>query len=149
MGPPGRGFLVRSAGLGLCPLPAVNRLAEGLRILATLDLRYLPEGRPGAQPYAYASLTYTLLMAMTTIRVEAEVRDRLAARAAVHGRGLGAELRAMLDEMMWQGIEAGYRRLATHQEEMAAYQAEAAGWTSTGLGDLAATAAEEYPEYNP
>jgi plasmid stability protein len=87
-------------------------------------------------------------MAMTTIRVEAEVRDRLAALAATHGRSLGAELRAMLDEMMWQGIEAGYRRLAADPEEMAAYRAEIAGWTSADLGDLAASAAEEYPEYN-
>jgi plasmid stability protein len=87
-------------------------------------------------------------MAMTTIRVEAEVRDRLAALAAEHGRSLGAELRAMLDELMWQGIEAGYRKLAAHQEEMAAYRAEIAEWTSAGIGDLAATAAEEYPEYN-
>ena len=85
---------------------------------------------------------------MTTIRVEAEVRDRLAARAEAHGRSLGAELRAMLDEMMWQGIEAGYRRLAAQREEMAAYQAEAAEWASADPGDLAATAAEEYPEYN-
>jgi plasmid stability protein len=85
---------------------------------------------------------------MTTIRVEAEVRDRLAAQAAAHGRSLGAELRAMLDEMMWQGIEAGYRRLAAHREEMAAYQAEAAEWTLADTGDLAATAAGEYPEYN-
>jgi len=54
----------------------------------------------------------------------------------------------MLDEMMWQGIEAGYRRLATQREDMAAYQAEAAEWTSAGLSDLAASAAEEYPEYN-
>jgi plasmid stability protein len=85
---------------------------------------------------------------MTTIRVEAEVRDQLAARAMAHGRSLGAELRALLDEMMWQGIEAGYRRLATHPEEIAAYQTEAVQWTSAGLGDLAGTAAEEYPEYN-
>ena len=54
----------------------------------------------------------------------------------------------MLDEMMWQDIEAGYRRLAAQQAEMAAYQAEAVEWTSAGLGDLAAAAAEEYPEYN-
>jgi Arc-like DNA binding domain len=47
----------------------------------------------------YTLLTYSFLMAMTTIRVEAEVRDRLAARAEAHGRSLGAELRAMLDEM--------------------------------------------------
>lgn len=85
---------------------------------------------------------------MTTIRVEAEVRDRLASLAAAHGRSLGAELRAMLDEMMWQGIEAGYRKLAAEREEMAAYRAETAEWTSADLGDLAATAAEEYPEYN-
>jgi plasmid stability protein len=85
---------------------------------------------------------------MTTIRVEAEVRDRLAARAETNGRSLGAELRAMLDEMMWQGIEAGYRRLAADPDEMAAYQAETTEWTSAGLGDLAVTAAEEYPEYN-
>jgi plasmid stability protein len=88
------------------------------------------------------------MVTMTTIRVETEVRDRLAALAAVHHRSLGAELRAMLDEMMWQGIEAGYRRLAADTEEMAAYQAEVAEWTSVGLGDLAASAADEYPEYN-
>jgi len=87
-------------------------------------------------------------MAMTTIRVQAEVRDRLAALAAAHGRSLGAELRAMLDEMMWQGIEAGYRKLAADREEMAVYHSEVAEWTSAGVGDLAATAAEEYPEYN-
>ena len=85
---------------------------------------------------------------MTTIRVEAEVRDRLAAQAAAHGRSLGAELRAMLDEMMWQGIEAGYRRLAANQEQAAAYHAEVDEWISAELGDLAATAADEYPEYN-
>jgi hypothetical protein len=78
---------------------------------------------------------------MTTIRVEAAVRDRLAARASMHGR-------SMLDEMMWQGIEAGYRRLAADQQEMAAYQAESAEWTSADSSGLAATAAEEYPEYN-
>ena len=85
---------------------------------------------------------------MTTIRVEVEVRDRLNARAVAHGRSLGAELRAMLDEMMWQGIEAGYRKLAASPEDLAAYQAEVAEWTSADLGDLAANAADEYPEYN-
>jgi hypothetical protein len=54
----------------------------------------------------------------------------------------------MLDEMMWQGIEAGYRKLAESREEMAAYRAEAVEWSSADLGDLAATAADEYPEYN-
>jgi plasmid stability protein len=85
---------------------------------------------------------------MTTIRVAVEVREQLAARAAAHRHSLGAELQAMLDEMMWQGIEAGYRRLAASPEDAAGYQAEAAEWTSADLGDLAAGAAEEYPEYN-
>lgn len=85
---------------------------------------------------------------MTTIRVEVDVRDRLAALASAHGRSLGAELEAMLDEVMWQGVEAGYRRLAANRQEMAAYLAEAAEWTSAGLDGLAATAADEYPEYN-
>lgn len=85
---------------------------------------------------------------MTTIRVEIDVRDRLAARAEAHGRSLGAELSAMLDELMWQGIEAGYRRLAANPDEFSDYQAEVAAWTSADLGDLSATAADEYPEYN-
>jgi plasmid stability protein len=85
---------------------------------------------------------------MTTIRVDVELRDRLAQRAAAHGRSLGGELQAMLDEMTWQGIEAGYRRLAENKDEMAAYRAEIAEWTAVDLSDLAATAAEEYPEYN-
>lgn len=85
---------------------------------------------------------------MTTIRVDKELRDRLAERAAAHGRSLGAELQTMLDEITWQGIEAGYRRLAEDKDEMAGYRAEIAEWTSAGLADLADTAAEEYPEYN-
>jgi plasmid stability protein len=85
---------------------------------------------------------------MTTIRVDAGLRDRLAERATAHGRSLGAELQAMLDEITWQGIEASYRRLAENADEMVAYHSETAEWTSAGLADLAATAAEEYPEYN-
>jgi plasmid stability protein len=96
----------------------------------------------------YTSKTYTSSMAMTTIRVDAEVRDRLAARAQAHGRSLGGELSAMLDELMWQGIEDGYRRLAADEAEFAAYGSETAEWIGADLGGLASTAAEEYPEYN-
>jgi plasmid stability protein len=88
------------------------------------------------------------MMAMTTIRVESEVRDRLAARARAHGRSLGAELSAMLDDLMWQGIEDGYRRLAANETEFAAYRDETAEWMGADLDGLAATAAEDYPEYN-
>ena len=54
----------------------------------------------------------------------------------------------MLDDFMWQGVEDGYRRLAANVSEFAAYRDEAAEWTGADLGGLAATAAEEYPEYN-
>ena len=97
---------------------------------------------------AHTGKTYTSLVAMTTIRVESEVRDRLAALARAHGRSLGAELSAMLDDLMWQGVEDGYRRLVADEAEFASYQAESAEWTEADLGGLAATAAEEYPEYN-
>jgi plasmid stability protein len=93
-------------------------------------------------------MPYTFVMAMTTIRVQSEVRDRLAARARAHGRSLGAELSVMLDDLTWQGIEDGYRRLAANEAEFAVYRDEAAEWTAADLGGLAATAAEEYPEYN-
>ena len=54
----------------------------------------------------------------------------------------------MLDELMWQGIEDGYRRLAADSAEFAAYRSETAEWIGADLGGLASTAAEEYPEYN-
>jgi hypothetical protein len=103
---------------------------------------------PLGAPDPYTLVTYISKVAMTTIRVEAEVRDRLAARARAHGRSLGAELSAVLDDLMWQGVENGYRRLAANEAELAAYRAETAEWTGADLGGLAVTAAEEYPEYN-
>ena len=99
-------------------------------------------------PDPYMASPYTSKMAMTTIRVDAKVRDRLAARARAHGRSLGAELNAMLDDLMWQGIEDGYRRLAADEAGFASYRGEMAEWTGADLDGLAATAAEEYPEYN-
>jgi hypothetical protein len=55
---------------------------------------------------------------MTTIRVEASVRDRLAALAEAYGRSLGAELAAILDDLEWEAIEAGYRRLAANPDDL-------------------------------
>ena len=89
-----------------------------------------------------------LMNAMTTIRVEASVRDRLAALAEAHGRSLGAELAAILDDLEWETIEAGYRRLAAKPDDLAAYLAEAEAFSRIDLQDLADAAAEEYPEYN-
>lgn len=85
---------------------------------------------------------------MTTIRVDPEAGTRLATRAQAHGRSLGAELSAMLDDLMWQGIQDGYRRLAADEAVFAAYSSETAEWIGADLGGLASTAAEEYPEYN-
>lgn len=85
---------------------------------------------------------------MTTIRVDATVRDRLAALADAHGRTLGAELAAILDDLEWDAIEAGYQRLAEQPSDLSAYLAEAEAFSRVGLQDLADTAAEEYPEYN-
>ena len=105
-------------------------------------------GPPSSAPVTYTLIPYTLTVAMTTIRVDTEVRDRLAARAHARGRSLGAEIGAMLDDLMWQGVEDGYRRLAANEAESAIYRAETAEWTGADLGRLAATAVEEYPEYN-
>jgi plasmid stability protein len=80
--------------------------------------------------------THTSSMAMTTIQVDADVRDRLAARAQAHGRSLVAELSAMLDDLMWQGIEDGYRRLAADEAEFAAYRRETAEWMGADLGGV-------------
>jgi hypothetical protein len=49
---------------------------------------------------------------------------------------------------MWQGVEDGYRRLASDEGEFASYREETAQWTGADLGGLADSAAEEYPEYN-
>jgi len=49
---------------------------------------------------------------------------------------------------MRQVIEDDYRRLAADEAEFAAYRDEMAEWIGAGLGGLATTAAEEYPEYN-
>lgn len=85
---------------------------------------------------------------MTTIRVDRKVRDRLSELAGAHERSLGAELAALLDDLAWREIAEGYRALAADDAALARYQAEADTWASSDLDDLAAGAAEEYPEYN-
>ena len=94
-------------------------------------------------------MPYTCPMPVTTIRVDRAVRDRLAARAASRGRSLGAELDAILQELDWQAVEAGYQRLAERPGAFGRYESESESLTSLDLDQLASTAAEEYPEYNP
>lgn len=85
---------------------------------------------------------------MTTVRVEGKLRDRLAALAGAHGRSLGAELGAILDELQWQAIAAGYDRLSAQPSQLAAYHIDAEIFSQADLGELADSAAQEYPEYN-
>lgn len=84
----------------------------------------------------------------TTIRVDRQIRDRLAALAEAHGRSLGDELAAMLDDLAWQDIEAGYRRLAADDVALGRDRADADRWLSLDLESLVTGAPEEYPEYN-
>jgi hypothetical protein len=53
-----------------------------------------------------------------------------------------------LDDLMWQCVDDGYRRLAADEAEFASYRDETVQWTGADLGGLADTAADEYPEYN-
>jgi hypothetical protein len=85
---------------------------------------------------------------MTTIRVDKATRDRLAELAEAHGRSLGAEVEALLDDLAWLEIEDGYRRLAADGAALSQHQAEADQWVDLDLDALASGAAEEYPEYN-
>jgi hypothetical protein len=58
-------------------------------------------------------------------------------------------LNAIFQELDWQAIQAAYRRLAERPAELATYLAEAESIAAVDLEELGATAAEEYPEYNP
>ena len=86
-------------------------------------------------------------MAMSTIRVDTEVRDDslLGHESTTEP---GRRLSAMIDELMWQGFKHGYQRLSADQAELVSYRAENAEWTGRDLGGLATSAAEEFPEYN-
>ena len=108
-----------------------------------------PAKRPDRAEVVYVIDVYSRSMpsSMTTIRVGRDTRDRLAALAAAHGRSIGAELDTLLDDLAWRGIEAGYLQLAD-VDEVSRYRSEADAWAAAGLDDLAASAADEYPEYN-
>ncbi|MCA1675986.1 MAG: hypothetical protein LC799_28705 [Actinobacteria bacterium] len=90
-------------------------------------------------------------MPVTTIKVDRAVRDRLSGIARARGMTMGAlldaESRRLEAEQRWVEIEAAYERIRRDDPD---------GWHEY-LGELAevsagepdATAAEEWPEYNP
>jgi hypothetical protein len=90
--------------------------------------------------------------AMTTMKLSVDVRDRLMALATAHGRTLGAELAALVDEAeerdWWRNAQQAAARLQADVEQWADYLREADDWNATvadGLGDHAA----EWPEPGP
>lgn len=94
---------------------------------------------------------YTDLVAMTTIKVDVAVRDRLARVAKASGVTMASLLRDVTTElearMNWAIIDGSYRRLREESpDEWAAYMAELDGWDSV-TGDPG-NAAEEWPEFN-
>jgi hypothetical protein len=89
------------------------------------------------------------MLTVTTIKVERDVRDRLARVARARGVSLGAlldaESRRLEIEEQWAAIESAYACLQ-HEDP--------AGWTdylhelhAVCIGESDSTAAEEWPEY--
>jgi hypothetical protein len=90
-------------------------------------------------------------MTVTTIKVETEVRDRLATVARARGITMAALLRDVSSElesrMHWDIIEAAYERLQREDPKAwSQYVAELHAWDSVS-SDLG-NAADEWPEYN-
>lgn len=90
-------------------------------------------------------------MAVTTIRVDAAVRDRLAQRARAHGRTPAAELAALLDtaeeSAWWADAKASARRLHADPAAWADYLAEAEELNGGIADDGPSRVAEDWPEY--
>ncbi len=88
---------------------------------------------------------------MTTIKVDADVRDQFASVARARGLSMAALLRDVATELeerqRWAVIEASYERLKTSDPQgWSEYLAELDRWDSAASdpGDAAA----EWPEYN-
>jgi hypothetical protein len=91
-------------------------------------------------------------MSLTTIKVDTEVRDRLARVARARGVTMVALLTELAErleaEQRWADIEAAYQRLRV--EDPAGWQeylGELAEWDAAG-GDVDDDAADEWPELN-
>ena len=88
--------------------------------------------------------------AVTTMKLSVDVRDRLMALATSHGRTLGAELAALVNEAeehdWWRNAKQAAARLQADPEQWEDYLREADDWDVTvadGLGNHAS----EWPEY--
>jgi LPS sulfotransferase NodH len=91
-------------------------------------------------------------MPVTTIKVDVDVRDRLAAVAQARGKTMGALLaevaKRLADEHHAEEILAAYTRLKDQDPAgWQAYLEELAAWDA-GTTAMDTAAAEEWPEYN-
>lgn len=94
-------------------------------------------------------------MSATTIKVDTDTRDRLAALAKRRGETLGSFLTELVKkaekEARWVEVRIAYERLQAEPEEWADYLAELHSWTEGSDGGIWAdhkAAREEWPEYN-
>jgi hypothetical protein len=90
-------------------------------------------------------------MAMTTIKVDTSVRDRLARVAKARGVTMASLLKDVTSELeartRWALIEASYERLRQEDPDgWAEYLTELDAWDS--VASDVGNAAEEWPEYN-
>lgn len=85
----------------------------------------------------------------TTIKVSAELRDRLKAQAAVHGRGIGEHIAVLADRA---DREARLTRLRqqiaeTPPDLMASYRAETSRWLAADADGLPDEDFSDWPGY--
>ncbi|WP_250285773.1 MULTISPECIES: hypothetical protein [unclassified Frankia] len=87
---------------------------------------------------------------MTTMKLPVDVRDRLMALATSHGRTLGAELSALVEEAeeghWWHNAKQSAARLQADPEQWEDYLREAGDWDVTASDGLG-SGAPEWPEY--
>lgn len=78
-------------------------------------------------------------MTLTTIKVDAAIRDRLKAQAESHGRTLGEHLRALSEREEREQRFAGLRAdiAATDPALLIEYEHEVADWDATSADGLA------------
>lgn len=90
-------------------------------------------------------------MPVTTIKVDSAVRDRLAAVARARGTTMGAlldaESRRLETEQHWVAIETACLRM--QRDDPMAWQDYLDELGQLTASEPDATAAEEWPEYNP
>lgn len=92
-------------------------------------------------------------MPATTIKVDSEVRDRLAAVASARHMTLGALLekvsrRLAYEQMMREANAAMERMEREDPEAWASYLAELREWDHSTAADCLGDAVGEWPEYN-